>query len=355
MRLGRLSSLGWLCAALALTFTASADAQELTRARLLTELDAATFNDHFPAVALATGVSGRVTLACNVAADGASTCEAAEETPAAMGFGAAAVTMSRGWTFAPRQENGQPVASVLRVNIAFENEVPSRQPLQGTLYVDARRDGADSGPGTLDAENLEYLRCSWSGNMCNSPQTGSDVEFQNTSYYPPEARAAGLEGRALVACAVRAASRIECSLESEAPDGSSFGAQALRLVTETAERLELPTGAVFRVPVQFSLHRGARIERASAWDSIPDGEDFMRAFPSRALEQEVSGRAVLICEIRADRRLDCTVLGEGPEGYGFGNAALRLYSRFRLSPEMFGTPGYTVGERIRMPLTFLVR
>ena len=350
----QLRSLGWLCAALALTFTASAEAQQATRARLLTQLDAATFNENFPAVALATGASGRVTLSCNVAADGASTCEAAEETPIAMGFGAAAVTMSRGWTFAPRQENGQPVASVLRVNIAFENEVSSRQPLQSTLYVDARRDGSDSGAATLDAEDLEYLRCSWSGSMCNAPQAGSAVEYQNTSYYPPEARVAGTEGRALVACAVRSGNRVDCSLEAEAPDGSSFGAQALRLVTETAERLDLPTGAVFRVPVQYSLHRAARPERPSAWDSTPDAEAFERVFPMRALEQEVSGRAVLICDIRTDRRLDCTVLGEGPEGFGFGNAALRLYSRFRVSPEMFGTPGYTVGERIRIPITFRV-
>lgn len=356
----RLSLLGWLCGALALSFAASADAQEATRARLLTELDAATFNEHFPAVALATGVSGRVFLSCNVAADGASSCEAAEDSPAGLGFGAAAVAVSRGWTFAPAQENGRAVASVRRLTIVFQNEVPTRQILQGTLFVDAIAGSSapqDSAGPTLTNETREALSCSWSGRFCwsNASSSGLTREDQNAGYYPPAARTAGFNGRALVACAIRADRHADCGVETETSPGQEFGAYAVRLVSDVATSLNLEPGAVFRVPVQFAVHPANQRPRSpEIWERRPTAFDFEQYFPMEALANEHEGRTILICEIMANRHLNCAGGFEDPVGEGFGQAAAAISRSFVLSPEFFGTPGYAEGERIRIPITFRI-
>jgi hypothetical protein len=361
MHASRLSLLGWLCAALALTFAASAEAQQATRARLLTQLDAAAFNESFPAVALATGASGRVTLSCNVAADGASACEAADETPIGLGFGAAAAAMSRSWTFAPREENGQAVASTLRLNIVFENEVPTRQALQGTQFVDATNETPSpiaQGHLQLTEERISALSCSWGGRHCwSQPSSSSQTrDDENPQYYPLAARQAGVGGRALVACAIRTDRRVDCGVESEAPSGHEFGVHAQRLVSDIAARLSLEPGAVFRVPVQFGVHaRGtqpARLE--NLWERRPTAQDFTMYYPPEALRSEHEGRTMLLCEILADRRINCTSGFEDPQNEGFGQAAAAISRSFLLSEEMFGTPGYTVGERIRIPISFRI-
>jgi hypothetical protein len=363
MRRSGLGLLGWLCIALACS--APAEAQNTVRARLLTELDAATFSQHFPAVALATGASGRVTLACNIAIDGSSVCETAVEAPADMGFGAAAVAMSRDWTFAPRQQDGQSVASVLRVNIVFENEVPTRQALAGTIFVDATS-GSSLAPSvegpTLTEEQRRLLPCSWRGSHCWPPWSTSSQsrdqtrDDENTQYYPSAARLAGIGGRAIIACAIRASRRPDCGIETEAPQGHEFGASAQRLVSDIAAQLDLEPGAVFRAPVHFEMHPATERARwPDVWERRPTGGDFLRHYPSAALSRGRDGRTLLICEIMADRRLNCVGGFEDPENEGFGPAGAAIARSFLLSEEYFGSPGYTVGERIRMPITFRFR
>lgn len=340
------------CAIIAAIFSfaalLSASAQEsATRARLLTELNAAAFNEHFPPIALATGQSGRVTLSCEIAADGASQCTAAEESPEGVGFGAAAVAMAQAWRFAPRMENGRTVASVLRVNVAFENELSTRQALQAWLFVDAPG-GSNNRDETPSAEWVRYLSCSWAGRLPCWPPRTSETGRQNVGYYPPRARDQRIDGRALIACTTRADRRLECGIEREAPEGWDFGEYASRLVTDTAARLDIPAGTTFRAPVRF----GTRPR--NQWEAIPTAGDFNRVYPANAMEREIEGRTLLFCEIRADRRLNCILGQEAPEGEGFGNAALYLSTRFRLSEEAFGSPGYSEGERIRLPISFRI-
>src|SRR5574338_1273234 len=116
--------LGIAAAAAGLAFLASAQAQDASNAHLLTMPDAASLSDHFPAVALARGESGRAVLSCAVAADGSAHCTSVEETPANAGFGAAAASLAQGWRFTPRMENGQAVASTVRIPVSFQNPSP---------------------------------------------------------------------------------------------------------------------------------------------------------------------------------------------------------------------------------------
>lgn len=67
------------------------------------------------------------------------------------------------------------------------------------------------------------------------------------------------------------------------------------------------------------------------WEGEPSGSDYVRLYPRDALNQNVSGVAVLCCTPRADRDMDCRVGHEWPEGRGFGAASLEAARRFRLT------------------------
>ena len=88
------------------------------------------------------------------------------------------------------------------------------------------------------------------------------------------------------------------------------------------------------------------------WLSRPTGEQMARYYPSRALEREVSGRAVLQCRVTASGQVaDCRVAGETPANAGFGEAALKLARYFRMSPQTEdGQP--VEGGSVRVPLVF---
>lgn len=63
------------------------------------------------------------------------------------------------------------------------------------------------------------------------------------------------------------------------------------------------------------------------------------AYPKRALKQDVDGFAVIRCDAQADSRLDgCAVDEEGPPGFDFGGATLRLAKdgQFKLTPAQLG-------------------
>jgi TonB family protein len=336
----------------ALTFAliAPASAQNEPRARLLTVPEAQAMSDVFPVVALTRGISGSVVLSCDVAADGTSTCTAIEQTPSDLGFGAAAEALAADWRF-------EPIVSTVRVPIEFQNDSAQSLVQTGTQFVDAV-DGID--PATY--ANADYERisaaydalaaCSWGGRLDCLPagQTLPDVA-RNLSRYPESARVARLEGRALVACAIRSDRRADCALDSATDP--IFGEAGLQLVNDIAAQYSqhLPPGVAFRVPVDFAM-RDLDEYRRSPWSERPSGQDFARAYPSRASSQRLGGRSVMICTIRADRRIDCVADTEEPAGQGFGEAAVEVSRSFRLAPEYLGQPGYAPGDRIRVPITF---
>lgn len=90
------------------------------------------------------------------------------------------------------------------------------------------------------------------------------------------------------------------------------------------------------------------------WARLPDARDLERFYPPRAREQEVEGRSTIRCSVTAQGTLvDCSVVSESPDGYGFGEAAVRMSSRFRMRPRTIdGQPveGGTVTVPIRWQL-----
>lgn len=77
-----------------------------------------------------------------------------------------------------------------------------------------------------------------------------------------------------------------------------------------------------------------------------------RYYPDRALRREVAGKATISCSVRANGTVtDCSIVSEDPEDYGFGAAAIKLSTKFRMKPKRAdGTP--VEGGTVRIPIVF---
>jgi hypothetical protein len=89
------------------------------------------------------------------------------------------------------------------------------------------------------------------------------------------------------------------------------------------------------------------------WLVRPGDEAVSLFFPYLALMQHVEGRAVVDCTTRLDQRMDCTLVSEGPAGWGFGRAAIGLARSFRMAPAVRGGVA-TPGSVSRVPVSFPV-
>lgn len=81
--------------------------------------------------------------------------------------------------------------------------------------------------------------------------------------------------------------------------------------------------------------------------------DLARYYPARALARGETGQVVLNCRVDVAGALHCAVVSETPEGWGFGEAALRIAQDYRMVPAM--RDGQAVEGRYRMRVPFEVR
>jgi hypothetical protein len=266
-----------------------------------------------------------------------------------MGFGAAAEALASDWRFAPAAENGAAVASTVRTTIVFTNEFNERAPIDPAIYVAPRDDRA---PPNEIVGGLVVNACRIRiGRPCSTHVVGTLVQ---TIGYPAEAEAARITGRALVACVVRSNRSLDCGVEGAAPAGHGFGEAALgvigRLDSAGAQR---EPGAVFRIPVEFALRdESGRVQQHWYLRDVDPGDDVRRFLPERALQSRQDGDVMLLCSIPPDLRLDCDVETETPSRFGYGVAALRLMDDYGLNDEAVTMPGFAVGDRIRIPVSF---
>jgi TonB family protein len=188
-------------------------------------------------------------------------------------------------------------------------------------------------------------------------------------YYPAAARAAGVSGFAKLLCHRTEHYRLaDCTVLSETPAGSGFGAAALTLAGLSKDNPNItitPNPKGDAVTFSFSakpawiipntlvpLHT---VKPSGGWRTVPSAEDIARVYPRAAAARRTGGHVLLACLIAKDGRLPgCDVLDEQPAGLGFGEAALKLRPEFRMSP-VLREDGQPDGESlISLPINFRV-
>lgn len=87
------------------------------------------------------------------------------------------------------------------------------------------------------------------------------------------------------------------------------------------------------------------------WISAPSGQAIADQYPGAAEMLRITGEVTLDCTLTIESRVkDCKVIKESPAGWGFGEAALRLTSLFKLRPQLVdGAP--TEGQ-VKIPIRF---
>jgi TonB family protein len=88
------------------------------------------------------------------------------------------------------------------------------------------------------------------------------------------------------------------------------------------------------------------------WVRKPTGEQMAKYYPKAASDAGKEGFATITCRVRADGTLRaCKVIKQQPGRYGFGEAALKLSSTFRMrARDEYGRP--TAGGRVNIPIKF---
>lgn len=160
-------------------------------------------------------------------------------------------------------------------------------------------------------------------------------------HYPQAALEEGVEGRAVIACAVAADGALTgCEVAAEEPAGYGLGEAALKVAPEfrmqpTTLQGRPVAGGRVRIPIGFGINpRDAfiSIKGEGGWKVLQQPWEWERFYPLKARQQKVSGEAKVECRPNERRKIICTVLGETPGGHGFGKAALDLQGKLLMAP-----------------------
>ncbi|WP_372785769.1 energy transducer TonB [Phenylobacterium sp.] len=189
------------------------------------------------------------------------------------------------------------------------------------------------------------------------------------SVWPKDAWAHGQGGKATIDCLVSLQGALfDCRAVSEAPDGSHFAGAALTLTPQLLMAPAViggkPRVAPVMIPFNFEMPRGTSGSAppmgrsvgvaiaATAWPQAPSYADVVAAYPKKAREAKLGGRATLNCEFDRQGNIgNCETLAEDPKHEGFADAARALAKQFRALPT--GPDGKTIsGVRIQLPVVF---
>jgi len=171
---------------------------------------------------------------------------------------------------------------------------------------------------------------------------------------PQRALEDGVSGTATVNCTATAQGVVDnCQIESESPEGYSFGQAAAQFVRSGILEPSAdgqPIGP-FRIRIPFNVEDVAPAQLENPSWRIPPRIG-VSDFPQRALNAGVSGGAIVQCNASAEGvPQNCIVLDEQPARMGFGEAAVRIVQRGRLKKSGDWLPGARFTVRIPFNLS----
>jgi len=177
-------------------------------------------------------------------------------------------------------------------------------------------------------------------------------------HYP--VKAAKAPGRAVVECIADVAGALtHCRAIYETPGGLGFGEAAAALVSgkfslEPQDRAGRDVaGRPIRIPIRWTQEiadpQPPRLTIGSPeWADRPSSIRMRSSLPRAAWREKVGGGATIACKLTEDGRLaDCVVEKEEPSSLGFGEAALKLSSKFRMD---LTAPAFAPGKSVYVAL-----
>lgn len=297
----------------------------------------------WPKEALQRRVGGRATIVCNVNAIGALfNCRVAEQKPAGLGFGQAALEL----------------AGLFHM----KREVRGAHPADFTVAIPINFSNFDRlAPGPVAAADAPPLLMGIQRMLSDVRWTQAPAVADLVAAYPAKARAAQAGGQVTLDCTfTRTGSLRGCETLDESPKYLGFGYAARDLAAKfrapaIGEDGKSVEGAGVQLAFKFApdMLAGPSVIVRPGWRSLPSAEDFNAAFPVAASRAGVlNARVVLACTVQAAGDLGgCTVASEEPAAYGFGQGALGLAPKFQV--RLWGEDGAPViGAAVRVPIRY---
>ena len=286
----------------------------------------------WPSAAMAKGITGKAVIECTVNRLGALTdCRLISESPAGMGFGAAALAMTPQFLMKPATVDGTPVdGEIVRIPLNFATPPRGMVPVErGTKAISIRI---------------------W---------TSAPSVSQVVAVYPAPARKADVTGRVTIACTIGDAGRLKsCDEVTSNPRNVGLFAAANSLSKYFVAPTEIEGGSTKGLLTQVSfvfdpamLNTVDPLVGKPDWIATPTLAQIQSVLP-KDTHGAVTVRTRLQCLVIPGGLLEgCKILSEDPPGLGLGAAFLSLASNFKVSVwSQDGLP--TVGGQITIPFRY---
>ena len=313
----------------------------------------------WPASAYHNTADGAVRLRCWIDVHGlAERCDVADERPAKLGFGKAALELRPTIKLAPTMGPNGPIGSYKIIAVVFR--APDER-FDMARFAENHKD-----PSTMAIQDVhDYFQSGHRAplpmrkvTMLDNPVWVSAASFDDLAAAYPGRPGPG-EGYAVDHCMVRPDGSLEnCQSIKEEPAGHGFGKAALGLaakfrisaeVAQTPHKDELWVDIPIRFPNAKEL--ADREVSAPSWVQVFDTKAGQKVFPPEAAANGVtSGRGVARCNVGQDGALvACAPEGGDPEGQGFSEAAAKLAATMKMN--LWSSDGAPVqGAVVRVPI-----
>jgi hypothetical protein len=182
--------------------------------------------------------------------------------------------------------------------------------------------------------------------------------------YPAAARAAGVEGKAGIDCALMThGAPDQCEVVSEQPRGQGFGAAALILARKRPQDPALPVlpqkKPIWHIDFTFKLKPTPAITPdvfgglhvPPKWDKSAESDAILEAYPTTARGSRTDGFVVLFCTVLPNGHMTACIPKAIPHRFGFERAAVKLAPLFVL--QTMTDDGFpTAATTITIPILF---
>ncbi len=293
------------------------------------------FSRVFPVEAARHNIGGKAVIHCKVNATGIlSDCSVRKEEPEGFGFAEAALALTPNFLLAPKLSDGKPL---------FDGEI-----VIPIIF-------SEPGPFFSGTTLRVCLILPW----ITAP---TDEEILQS--YPPAARSSERNGAVVERCRISSEGALtDCQVRARNAPDDHFETAAKMLITRF--RAETSMAGKSLVGERVDLSIGFNLSRLRAQDQKRDpvyvnqsqivsnftASEGLDAFPKAALKAGVtSGTATLVCRSTQDGRLEACGVGPDPDKFGFGEAALSLTRKVRIS--LWSPAGESlVGKWVRLQMT----